>query len=172
MSVRLKLDSPYAQGYADFGAGHPCPWPESTSDAKEWEVGWMEARRDGATSPGPDGKIAGSPLDDSGESSPGWQDRRLPQKRPKERTVSYLISTNSIGLLSGTAKYDSHDEAYEGRCLSGSVWLTGAAIREGAALPAGWELLTAQGLSVPDKAQVKVRHDGSTVLMAREPAKG
>lgn len=158
MSVRSKLDSPFRQGYADFKAGHECPWPAFTADAKEWEVGWMEARRDGAAPPGPDGKLAGSPADGPAP--------------PPKRTVLYSVSTNSVGLLPGVAKYDGEDEAYDGRRLSDSVWLTGAAVRAGAALPAGWELLTAQGLSVPDKAQVKVRRDGSTVFTAREPAEG
>ncbi len=47
MSIRPKQQSPYAQGYADYKLGAMCPFDEGSPDAQEWEVGWMDARRDG-----------------------------------------------------------------------------------------------------------------------------
>ncbi len=48
MQIRSKYDNAFQQGYYDYKNGHDvCPFEDFTVDAQEWEVGWMQSRREG-----------------------------------------------------------------------------------------------------------------------------
>lgn len=47
MNIRTRQVSPYAQGYEDYKSHHQCPYEDGSMDAQEWELGWMDSRRDG-----------------------------------------------------------------------------------------------------------------------------
>lgn len=59
MSIREKCASPMAQGYSDYTRGYnECPFEDGSLDAHEWELGWMESRRDGTRGEAPVGGAA------------------------------------------------------------------------------------------------------------------